>query len=105
MLTADHMPTQYRKKPVTITAMRWTGENIDPVLAFIADGKEDFSHLPGDGVHVGSGIGHTPAIGTLDIPTLEGTMTASPGDWIIRGVKGEFYPCKPDIFDATYEAV
>lgn len=39
------------------------------------------------------------------IPTLEGMMAASPGDWIICGVKGEFYPCKPDVFDATYEAV
>lgn len=39
------------------------------------------------------------------IDTLEGQMRADPGDWIIRGVKGEFYPCKPDIFDATYEAV
>jgi len=39
------------------------------------------------------------------IQTLEGTMQASPGDWIIRGVAGEFYPCKPDIFEATYEAV
>jgi len=37
------------------------------------------------------------------IPTLEGVMTASPGDWIIRGIAGEFYPCKPAIFDATYE--
>jgi hypothetical protein len=40
-----------------------------------------------------------------DIPTLEGTMHADPGDWIIKGVKGEFYPCKPDIFAATYEPV
>ncbi len=40
---------------------------------------------------------------TLEIPTLEGTMHASQGDWIIRGVKGELYPCKPDIFEATYE--
>jgi hypothetical protein len=38
------------------------------------------------------------------IPTLEGDMTASPGDWVIRGVRGEFYPCKPDIFAATYES-
>ena len=37
------------------------------------------------------------------IPTLEGEMRAAPGDWIIKGVKGEFYPCKPDIFEATYE--
>lgn len=41
----------------------------------------------------------------LRIPTLEGVMTASQGDWIIRGVKGEFYSCKPDIFDATFEQV
>lgn len=41
----------------------------------------------------------------VDIETLEGTMHASPGDWIIRGVKGEIYPCKPDIFETTYEAV
>ena len=41
----------------------------------------------------------------VEIPTLEGTMTASMNDWIIRGVKGELYPCKPDIFEATYEAV
>ena len=42
---------------------------------------------------------------TTEIRTLEGVMTASPGDWIITGVKGERYPCKPDIFEATYEAV
>ena len=41
----------------------------------------------------------------LDIPTLEGVMHANPGDWIIRGVKGELYPCKPDIFEASYEPV
>ena len=41
----------------------------------------------------------------VQIKTLEGTMTANPGDWIITGVKGEKYPCKPDIFTATYEAV
>lgn len=41
--------------------------------------------------------------GGVEIKTLEGTMLASPGDWIIRGVKGELYPCKPDIFEATYE--
>lgn len=40
----------------------------------------------------------------IEIDTLEGTMRAHPGDWIIKGVKGEFYPCKPDIFEATYEA-
>jgi hypothetical protein len=42
---------------------------------------------------------------TLEIPTLDGIMTASPGDYIIRGIQGEFYPCKPDIFEKTYERV
>lgn len=41
--------------------------------------------------------------GEIDLSTLEGTMRANLGDWIIKGVKGEFYPCKPDIFEATYE--
>ena len=41
----------------------------------------------------------------ISIPTLEGTMIANPGDWIITGIKGEQYPCKPDIFEATYEPV
>jgi len=94
-------PQRFRKKPVVIEAMQWNGSNIDEVLGFI-----DLKSLPDDGVHVGGpGIVHRPLLGTLDIPTLEGTMTASPGDWIIKGVQGEFYPCKPDIFDATYEAV
>jgi len=93
---------KYRKKPVEIDAVLWraTEGSMEEVLELV-----DFDALPGDGVHVEPGIGWTPAIGTLDIPTLEGTMTAQPGDWIIRGVKGELYPCKPDIFEATYEAV
>ena len=95
---------QYRKKPVVIEAMQWDGVNIDAAIKFIApDGN--FDHLPGDGAYINKGIGYTPPEGTLHIPTLEGVMTACPGDWIIRGVKGEFYPCKPDIFDATYDEV
>ncbi|MEE7714225.1 hypothetical protein V3J85_23230 [Bacillus sp. 5001] len=46
---------------------------------------------------------HTDVRYSISIPTLEGVMTADEGDWIIRGVQGEFYPCKPDIFAATYE--
>ncbi len=96
---------KYRKKPVIIDAVQWTGENIDEALTFLQDGHADFKHLPDDGVHIEPGVGHTPHDGKLFIPTLEGTITASPGDWIIKGVKGEFYPCKPGIFEATYEAV
>lgn len=93
---------KYRKKPVVIDAVQWTGreEDLDAVFELI-----DFDSLPSDGVHVQPGVGFVPAAGTLEIPTLEGVMTAQPGDWIIRGVAGEVYPCKPDIFEATYEAV
>ena len=99
---------KYRKKPVVIDAVLWTGDEQclnEIVLPFLIDGKPDFSHLPKapDDPHVKQGIGYTPALGEVYIPTLEGTMTAKPGDFIIRGVKGEFYPCKPDIFAATYE--
>lgn len=79
---------RFRKKPVEIEAFQWLGnrEDIAPLLNERCEIME-----PGDG--------------TLRILTLEGEMTASHGDWIIRGVKGEVYPCKPDIFEATYDAV
>ena len=79
---------KYRKKPVSIDAVLFNGTNHDEIAEFCAPNP----------VKVGGNF-------TLLIPTLEGEMTASKGDWIIRGVKGEFYPCKPDIFEATYEAV
>jgi hypothetical protein len=94
---------RYRKLPVEIDAVQWTGreEDLDAVFALV-----DFDTLPDDGSMVGGpGIGFSPPLGTLDIPTLEGTMTAQPGDYIIRGVQGEVYPCKPDIFEQTYERV
>ena len=91
---------KFRKKPVIIEAVRWTGSNIEEVLPFFGD----FSKLPNTDGYVHPGSGHCPPEGTLDIPTLEGVMTARAGDWIIKGVKGEFYPCKPDIFEQTYEA-
>ena len=72
------------KKPVTISAIEWTGGNLNEVLAFT---NKDVK-LEGD---------------QLKIFTLEGVMEASTGDYIIRGVKGEFYPCKPDIFKSTYD--
>jgi hypothetical protein len=84
---------QYRKKPVVIEAFPWDGtaEGARPIINWVLDG---------DGV---ARYHATPA--AIAIDTLEGVITASPGDWIIRGVQGEHYPCKPDIFDATYEAV
>jgi hypothetical protein len=80
---------KYRKKPVVIDAVQFTSENMPEVTAFIG------------GENGGKFIARPP--GGLGIQTLEGTMWATPGDWIIKGVKGEFYPCKPDIFAATYE--
>ena len=79
---------RYRKKPVEIEAVQFTGENADEI-----------GHFAGLAVSVAGRDHH------LQIKTLEGIMTVSSGDWVIRGVKGEFYPCKPDIFEATYEAV
>lgn len=94
---------KFRKKPVVIEAVQWDGRSIDPMLAFIATGAP-LPKAPDD-PHIHAGIGFTPPSGDLFIPTLEGTHAARPGDWIIKGIKGEFYPCKPNIFEATYEAV
>jgi hypothetical protein len=90
----------YRKKPVTIDAIQWTGENLHEVICF-TDGHPD---IKSD--HAGMRWEEYKALVARDglkIFTLEGVMNASPGDWIIRGVKGELYPCKPDIFELTYE--
>lgn len=91
---------KFRKKPVVIDAIRWNGTAeclYGSVLPFIQEGYDD--------PHVRPGIGYIPDAGEIVIPTLEGKMTAKPGDWIIKGVKGELYPCKPDIFRMTYEKV
>ncbi len=87
---------KFRKKPVVIEAVQvpMDEHHISGHMLvwrlFIFSGFEGFSVTADKG---------------YDIQTLEGVMHASPGDWIIKGVKGEFYPCKPDIFDATYEQV
>ena len=80
---------QFRKRPVVIDAVQWTGMNVDEVFDFARETDRAF------------GINH--GTDQVEIGTLEGTMCANVGDWIIRGVKGELYPCKPDIFAATYE--
>jgi hypothetical protein len=77
---------KFRKKPVEIEAIQFNGANQDEVVAFT-----DYQAFAADC--------------EMFIDTLEGTMEAAEGDWIIRGIKGEFYPCKPDIFEATYEKV
>jgi hypothetical protein len=93
---------KFRKKPVVIEAIQWSGreQQIPEIMDLF--GADGIPRAPDD-PHVHPGLGFTPADGRLMIPTLEGTMTAQPADWIIRGVRGEVYPCKPDIFAATYE--
>lgn len=92
------MIQQFRKKPVIIEAIQWTGKNFDDISRF----TENFH-------------GHKKAYedaeeraiksGKYYIHTLEGIMAASIDDWIIKGVNDEFYPCKPDIFEKTYEKI
>lgn len=82
-------PKKYRKRPVTVEAIQWTGGNYDDVRRFAGNSVSPFYR---DG-------------GPLLIRTLEGNMIASAGDYIIKGVQGELYPCKPDIFWETYEEV
>lgn len=83
---------KYRKKPVEIEAVQWVSDNIEQVYEMLGDNliintdedKDEVKHF---------------------INTLEGKMEMSWGDYIIKGVKGEFYPCKPDIFELTYEKI
>ncbi len=78
--------TKYKKKPVVIEVIRFIGSNYEEIREFIGENTlcSDLS---------------------IVISTLEGDMVAQKGDYIIKGVQGEFYPCKPDIFNATYEVV
>jgi hypothetical protein len=93
--TAQEQEVRFRKKPVVIEAVRYAGKgNLEPrgglpnwLWAALESGVARFIN------------GGDPLL----LRTLEGELTVSPGDWIIRGVKGELYPCKPDIFEATYE--
>lgn len=104
MSTAPEKPTRdYRKKPVVIQAVQLNWANWNEVCDFL--GNIISSENPARPVATYSDMcGETagPYI-ELTIPTLEGDHIARHGDWIIRGVNGEFYPCKPDIFAATYE--
>lgn len=80
---------KFRKRPVEIEAIQYTGKNMREIFDFTKTTEIEDDFLTSE----------------LIIKTLEGDMHASVGDWIIRGVKGEYYPCKPDIFGLTYEPV
>lgn len=87
----------YKKKPVVVEAIQFTGDNEIEIMKFVGvrlkvskHPGERYEDLPNESIN-------------LVIPTLEGDMIANKMDFIIKGVKGEFYPCKPDIFLMTYE--
>lgn len=77
---------KFRKKPVEVEAIQLRISNVDWIAVWCG------------GIEVEDVV-------AVDVPTLEGIMRASDGDWVIKGIKGEFYPCKPDIFEASYEKV
>ena len=89
--------SQYRKKPVVIEAMQYDGDNGEEIIDWakaVSDPHDCMIHYL---------KGHNAS--WFKIKTLEGEMEVSPNDWVICGVQGEFYPCKPDIFEKTYEKV
>ena len=111
---------RFRKKPVVIEAEQWDGTvtGATPIIDWVLSGggtaryhdvpsgescPNRWTHTDQGGPHRYCSCGWLEGGDTIVIDTLEGAMKASPGDWIIRGVSGEHYPCKPDIFAATYD--
>lgn len=88
------MAELWRKKPVTVHANLLTKDNVEAVAIWCGGQQVEEIDPFTEDRFVG-----------INIPTLEGVMRASEGDYVIKGVQGEFYPCKPDIFTATYEKV
>jgi len=93
-------PKKFRKKPVVIEALRWDGSLASIQSICLWANYPDMDKVVYEMLDEELG-----AVGAVYALTLEGALTASVGDFIIRGVQGEFYPCKPDIFEATYEEV
>ena len=90
---------KYRKKAVVIEAIQWNGDNLKEVMKFIGSEfkyESNAAYATNKFCYIN---------GILTINTLEGDMKVSKDDYIIKGIKGEFYPCKPNIFQATYEVV
>jgi hypothetical protein len=86
------MNTKFRKKPVEIEARQLTFDSLHEIIEWLPTNSVEEYEWGAERTYIVIG-------------TLEGLMTATEGDWIIKGVKGEFYPCKPDIFEITYEPV
>ena len=85
---------KYQKKPIIIEAIQWTGKNFNEIEKFIGN---DFLKL--------NLISHTVNTPDILIPTFQGVVKATIGDYIIKGLQGECYPCKPDIFRETYQPI
>lgn len=100
------MITRFRKKPVVIQAVQATGtpKSNREIIDWTRGSKTPAS-MDKRVTQMADGSGLQDTHSSLTIATLEGAHWVSPGDWIIKGVAGEFYPCKPDIFEATYDAV
>lgn len=90
MRREENKLARYRKKPIVVEAIQWNGENTDEILKLAKKGTKLIQCVP---------------IGLMLIETTENTVEAEIGDFIIKGVKGEIYPCRPDIFHTTYELV
>lgn len=91
---------KYRTKPCEIKAVKWTGKNISEI-----DDFTNYSALWADNLVKYYPPSEQYKSTILEIPTLEGNMRADIGDYIIKGLRGEFYPCKPDVFHKKYELV
>ena len=87
---------KYKTKPVEIEAIQWTGLNLEEIKTFVGDSL--IYNIIDTAWEVGKGRPHV----LMKIKTLEGDMHVTEGDYIIKGLKGEFYPCKPDIFEKKY---
>ena len=90
---------RYKTKPVEIEAIQWTGLNLEEIKQFVGESLE--YDILDTAWEVGKARPHI----YLRIHTLEGIMNASEGDYIIKGLRGEFYPCKPDVFEKKYEVI
>ena len=92
---------KFRKKPVVVEAVQYTGSVSSTIFIYGLVNKIDIETED----QANKIIAGCERNGGININTLEGIMLVSKGDWVIKGIKGEFYPCKQDIFDATYEQI
>jgi hypothetical protein len=95
------MVNKYVKNPLEIEAVQWTGTNYRVMYDFLTETTNQNIEATGEHFY----IDHSKGQGGLIIKTLEGEHIASIGDYIVKGIKGEFYPCKSDIFEKSYTQV